>query len=59
LYAVQAGTNPPMIIVFVSGGEIGDDYLRYLENRLRAEVDFDGTPVHLMTRAKDRRPGHG
>ena len=59
LYAVQAGINPPTIIVFVSGGEIGDDYLRYLENRLRAEMDFDGTPIHLMTRAKEKRAGRG
>jgi GTP-binding protein len=59
LYAVQAGTKPPTIIVFVSGGEIGEDYLRYLERRLRAEMDFNGTPIHFMTRAKERRAGHG
>ncbi len=59
LYAVQAGINPPTIIVFVSGGELGDDYLRYLENRLRAEMAFEGTPIHLMTRAKERRARHG
>jgi GTP-binding protein len=59
LYAVQAGTNPPTIIVFVSGGEIGDDYLRYLENRLRAEMEFEGTPIHLVTRAKERRARRG
>ncbi len=56
-YAVQAGTNPPTIIVFVSGGELGEDYLRYLENRLRAEMEFDGTPMHLLTRAKRVRRG--
>ena len=59
LYAVQAGVNPPTIILFVSGGEIGDDYVRYLENRLRGEMDFDGTPIHFMTRAKERRAGRG
>ncbi|MDH3261790.1 MAG: ribosome biogenesis GTPase Der [Acidimicrobiia bacterium] len=57
LYAVQAGTSPPTVIVFVSGGEIGDDYLRYLENRMRAEMEFEGTPIHLVTRAKERRAG--
>ncbi len=55
LYAVQAGVAPPTIILFVSGGEIGDDYLRFLENRMRAEYDFVGTPIHVMTRAKERR----
>jgi GTP-binding protein len=59
LYAVQAGTNPPTIIVFVSGGQLGDDYLRYLENRLRAEMDFVGTPIHMVTRAKERRTQRG
>jgi GTP-binding protein len=59
MYAVQVGTNPPTIIVFVSSGELGDDYLRYLENRMREEVEFDGTPIHLVTRAKARRPGRG
>ena len=59
LYAVQAGTNPPTIIVFVSGGEIGDDYLRYLEHRMRAEMEFDGTPIRLVTRAKEKRAGRG
>jgi GTP-binding protein len=59
LYAVQAGTNPPTIIVFVSGGELGDDYLRYLENRLREEMDFVGTPIHIVTRAKERRTARG
>ncbi|MDH3399028.1 MAG: ribosome biogenesis GTPase Der [Acidimicrobiia bacterium] len=59
LYAVQAGTSPPTVIVFVSGGEIGDDYLRYLENRMRAEMEFEGTPIHLVTRAKERRAGGG
>ncbi len=59
LYAVQAGVNPPTIILFISGGEIGEDYVRYLENKLRAEIDFDGTPIHFMTRAKERRAGRG
>lgn len=59
LYAVQAGVRPPTVIVFVSGGEIGEDYLRYLENRLRAEIDFVGTPVHFVTRAKEKRGDRG
>lgn len=58
-YAVQVGVNPPTIIIFVSGGELGDDYLRYLENRLRGEFEFEGTPIHLHTRAKQRRNTRG
>lgn len=56
LYAVQAGTEPPTIILFVSGGELGDDYLRFLENRLRERFDFEGSPIRLIARRKNRRP---
>lgn len=55
LYAVQAGTEPPTIILFVSGGEIADDYLRYLENRLRERFGFEGSPIRLIARRKKKR----
>ena len=54
-YAVQAGIEPPTIVLFISGGELGDDYLRFIENRLRLEVDFTGTPIRVVTRSKRRR----
>jgi len=54
-YVVQAGTAPPTFVVFLSGGELGDDYLRFLENRLRDEADFTGNPVHIVSRADPRR----
>jgi GTPase len=56
LYAVQAETSPPTFVLFVRGGELGPDYLRYLENRLRADYDFMGTPIRLRAR---RREGRG
>lgn len=54
-YVVQAGTAPPTFVVFVSGGELGDDYLRFLENRLRSAYDFTGNPIHLVTRRRGER----
>ncbi|MDH3517657.1 MAG: ribosome biogenesis GTPase Der [Acidimicrobiia bacterium] len=54
-YVVQAGQAPPTFIVFVSGGDLGDDYLRFLEGRLRGAAEFTGTPVQVFTRAKERR----
>lgn len=51
-YAVQAGTSPPTFVVFVSGGELGDDYLRFLEGRIRGSHDFTGNPIHFVARAK-------
>lgn len=53
-YAVQAGVGPPTFILFVAGGELGPDYHRFIENRLRDEVDFSGTPLRILTRNKTR-----
>lgn len=55
LYAVQAGARPPTFILFVAGGELGDDYLRFIENRLREAIDFSGTPVHVIARKRASR----
>lgn len=54
-YTVQAGTAPPTFVLFVSGGELGDDYLRFLENRLRSAHDFTGNPIHFVTRKRGER----
>lgn len=56
LYAVQGGVAPPTFIMFVAGGELGPDYLRFLEGRLRDEVDFTGAPVRVVARRRERRP---
>ena len=55
IYAVQAETEPPRIVLFVRGGDLGPDYLRFIENRLREEYDFTGTPIRLVTRKRHRR----
>lgn len=54
-YAVQAAVAPPTIILFVSGGELGEDYLRYIENRLREEADFTGSPIRIVPRLRTSR----
>jgi GTP-binding protein len=55
IYAVQAETEPPTIVAFVRGGELGPDYLRFLERRLRDEYDFVGTPIRVVARIRKRR----
>ena len=55
MYAVQAGTEPPTIVMFVRGGELGPDYLRFIEGRLRHTYDFLGTPIRLVPRRRTRR----
>ncbi|HEX9762984.1 MAG TPA: hypothetical protein VGA97_07840, partial [Acidimicrobiia bacterium] len=54
-YVVQAGSEPPTFVFFVSGGEIGDDYRRFIENRLRDTYDFTGSPLHFVTRERVSR----
>lgn len=54
-YAVQAAVAPPTVILFVSGGELGDDYLRFIENRLRQEMDFTGSPIRIVPRLRTAR----
>ena len=55
IYAVQAETEPARIVLFVRGGDLGPDYLRFIENRLRNEYDFTGTPIRLVTRRRHGR----
>lgn len=52
IYAVQADNNPPRVVLFIRGGELGPDYLRFLENRLRDTFDLTGTPVLIHTRRR-------
>ncbi len=54
LYAVQAETDPPTFILFVRGGDLGPDYLRFIERRLRETYDFTGTPVRVVIRKRHR-----
>jgi GTPase len=58
IYAVQAETDPPTIVLFVRGGDLGPDYLRFLENRIRQEYDFTGTPIRIRTRRRHRSREH-
>lgn len=55
-YLTQAGVRPPTFILFTAGGRAGlhFSYTRYLENRLREEFDFFGTPIKLVERHKTR-----
>ncbi len=54
LYAVQAETDPPTFVLFVRGGELGPDYLRFVERRIRETYDFTGTPVRVIVRKRQR-----
>lgn len=53
----QGGTNPPLFILFTSGGKPGlhFSYTRYIENRLRDEFEFFATPIRLVERHKSTK----
>ena len=54
LYAVQARTGPPTVLLFTTG-TLEASYLRYLENRLRSVEAFHGSPVRFEVRHRARR----
>jgi GTP-binding protein len=51
LYATQGATDPPTITIFASR-PLSDQYLRYLERKLREKFDLGPTPIKLRVRAK-------
>ena len=58
IYAVQAEVDPPTVVLFVRGGDLGPDYLRFLENRIRREYELVGTPIRVQTRRRHRSRQH-
>ena len=53
LYATQVSVAPPTFVIFVNDPElIHFSYRRYLENRIRAEYGFLGTPIRLIFRER-------
>lgn len=58
-YMTQARVRPPTFVVWSNTPEgVKDPYKRYLENQLRDEWGFEGTPIRLHFRKK-RKPGEG
>ncbi|OMF30421.1 ribosome biogenesis GTPase Der [Paenibacillus sp. FSL H8-0259] len=57
-YVTQVATKPPTIVVFVNDPSLMHfSYERYLENKLRAAFNFEGTPIRLFTRRKSENEG--
>ncbi|MGL4307189.1 MAG: ribosome biogenesis GTPase Der, partial [Mycobacteriaceae bacterium] len=54
MFATQATTRPPTFVLFTTGFlEAG--YRRFLERRLREEFNFDGSPVRISVRVREKR----
>ena len=54
LYGTQASTRPPRFVLFATGF-IEAGYRRFLENRLRATFGFEGSPLQISVRVRERR----
>jgi len=52
-YATQVGVAPPTFVFFARhANQVHFSYQRFLENQLRAEFGFDGTPIRLIFRER-------
>ena len=52
-FATQAGTCPPKFVVFANGF-LENAYRRFIERRLREVFGFDGTPIEVAVKLKER-----
>ncbi|MEO7259766.1 MAG: ribosome biogenesis GTPase Der, partial [Jatrophihabitantaceae bacterium] len=54
LFATQADTRPPRFVLFTTGFlEAG--YRRFLERKLREDFDFQGSPIEISVRVRERQ----
>jgi len=55
-YATQVRTAPPTFVLFANNPEmVHFSYLRYLENTLRSNFGFEGTPIKLVLRKRESK----
>ncbi len=52
-YATQVSTRPPAFVVFCNSVKLFHfSYQRYIENQLRKNFGFEGTPIRILPREK-------
>lgn len=57
-YMTQVGIQPPTFVLFVNDKELAHfSYIRYLENVIRKNFKFEGTPIQIQVREKQRMSG--
>ncbi len=56
MFATQAGIKPPHFVLFTTGF-LQAGYRRFIERRLREEFGFEGTPVQVSMRLREKRSG--
>jgi GTP-binding protein len=56
LFGTQASTRPPRFVLFASGF-IEAGYRRFIERRLREEFGFEGTPLEISVKVREKKRG--
>lgn len=54
LFATQPRSAPPRFVLFATGF-LEHSYRRFIENSLRKEFGFEGTPIEIGVRVRERR----
>jgi GTP-binding protein len=54
LFATQASTRPPRFVIFATGF-LEPGYRRFIERRLREEFGFEGSPIRISVRVREKR----
>lgn len=54
LFATQASTRPPRFVLFASGF-VEAGYRRFVERKLRERFGFEGTPIEVSVRVREKR----
>ena len=54
LFATQASTRPPRFVIF-STGFLEAGYRRFIERRLRETFGFEGSPISISVRVREKR----
>lgn len=55
LFATQAQTRPPTIVLFTSGF-LEETYRRFIERKFRETFGFTGSPVRISVRVREKKP---
>ena len=52
-YTTQVKTQPPTFVLFINNEDfLKDNYVKYLENKLREAFGFKGTPIKILAKEK-------
>ena len=54
LFATQASTRPPTFVLFTTGF-LDPQYRRFIQRRLREDYGFEGTPIQVNMRVREKR----